>query len=969
MDSKKKSSAIEMDNLFVDNKKVKLGGEYFTKKGKIRKRYQGQLIKSGNKYYTTKDTYSYAFNASGAVSKEDLVFDDRKTLANSYLIEELAKDKDLKGSYRIIVKIDNEIVKTLDYNMDNLNDLNEMLNDGESPYKVFNRNLKPDSRVVIIFSKNKKIPKSVYEQKYLDAECSHCFLTDIQNYYEKRKAIQESLGKSTKKSSACINKIVGKKNKEGLLEKYKDGIPHDSISDVCASLGIGVKIFLPFQKEPILEYKPPTNNFYGKTFSYLNTRLNHLENKETFTHTDIYYKSFDAEPLDFQSLQDLVAEKIANNEYCAYKRGYYGITSAKTVDGYYILDDPRSEIFSQFREDTGLKWTGYNAITHPWLDKFITYGTHFNATVDFRDTSYLDEILANCLSTQNIIKHIDQYKAYSQFFNCKWYEGFCGKITDFRKHTGKATQVGLYYISKLDFTNANRRFVEYNEKLNWFLEGNIYTYAELKALEEYGVEYETEYGCWGADLDFRFTEQMLNEKYTVVLGDREHSVPYYSMFCGMMASDNDTTKYYMNGDHRYFGKFNDSVFYNEASGETHMVFKNPVNYKNKHITAQITAYQRLILLEQLMKMRPDTIYRVCVDGIYYSNHKFTLHKCFRNKEKMTFMNSPSTSYLSHQLVSETDRDELLTYLETLPEYREYYKSELWLGPGGTGKTYTNVEQEKGWINPVYVPHSWKLASNFSRDMKTLVHHSVVNDDKMNNWCKKYNVYILDECSMLTEHQKQLLLKNIDGRIIFLGDLTGQLKPVVKTEDIIKWKATLKADQVWRRMKQMAVNDIDYITELTYVWRFKCEILRRVANEIRECMKKNKKANTTSFQIISRDTVVDFYDYKTDIILCARKEGTKGSCRTYTNKFSHLDKYRIKENKNGYYNGDIVYEEIPNVPTELRHGFTVHSVQGETFTGKIFIDITDMNLETDLRMFYTAISRARYIHQIYLVDRD
>jgi len=221
--------------------------------------------------------------------------------------------------------------------------------------------------------------------------------------------------------------------------------------------------------------------------------------------------------------------------------------------------------------------------------------------------------------------------------------------------------------------------------------------------------------------------------------------------------------------------------------------------------------------------------------------------------------------------------------------------------------------------------------------------------------------------MLTEFQKQLLLDNIQGRIIFMGDLKGQLPPVVKTEDRIKWKATLKADQVWRRINQMTHRGIDYITELSYVWRFKCEILRRVANEIHEHI--TQKANTESFQKITRDKLVDFYDYKRDIILCVRKEGTKGCCRAYTDMFDQLDKYKINENTNGYYNGDIVFEEIPDIKLEKRHGYTIHSVQGETYEGRIFIDITDMNLVTDLRMFYTAISRAQYWEQIVFVKNN
>ena len=40
------------------------------------------------------------------------------------------------------------------------------------------------------------------------------------------------------------------------------------------------------------------------------------------------------------------------------------------------------------------------------------------------------------------------------------------------------------------------------------------------------------------------------------------------------------------------------------------------NYHLGHITAFITAYQRLNVLEQLLKIDYDNIIRVCVDGIY-----------------------------------------------------------------------------------------------------------------------------------------------------------------------------------------------------------------------------------------------------------------------------------------------------------------------------------------------------------------
>ena len=56
-------------------------------------------------------------------------------------------------------------------------------------------------------------------------------------------------------------------------------------------------------------------------------------------------------------------------------------------------------------------------------------------------------------------------------------------------------------------------------------------------------------------------------------------------------------------------------------------------------------------------------------------------------------------------------------------------------------------------------------------------------------------------------------------------------------------------------------------------------------------------------------------------------------------------------------------EPPKGRYEKRHGFTIHSVQGETYEGKIFIDIRNM---FDLTMLYTAVSRARRSDQIHII---
>jgi hypothetical protein len=78
-----------------------------------------------------------------------------------------------------------------------------------------------------------------------------------------------------------------------------------------------------------------------------------------------------------------------------------------------------------------------------------------------------------------------------------------------------------------------------------------------------------------------------------------------------------------------------------------------------------------------------------------------------------------------------------------------------------------------------------------------------------------------------------------------------------------------------------------------------------------------------------------------------------------------EKYYVTRSTSDYSNGDIIitYEDIIRKTVEVRHGFTVHSLQGETIDTKIFINIKDM---FDRRMLYTAISRARKFNQLYLI---
>ena len=106
--------------------------------------------------------------------------------------------------------------------------------------------------------------------------------------------------------------------------------------------------------------------------------------------------------------------------------------------------------------------------------------------------------------------------------------------------------------------------------------------------------------------------------------------------------------------------------------------------------------------------------------------------------------------------------------------------------------------------------------------------------------------------------------------------------------------------------------------------------------------------------------------KEDLILC-RSNKKKN---IYTEMYNDVDKYYILKTDRNYCKGEIVFDK-PNdnykldTDYEIRHGFTTHSIQGETATNKLFID----NAYMEATAIYTALSRAEYLKNIYIVNYE
>ena len=876
------------------------------------------------------------------------------TIWSNDLIRKLVKDNNFTGNYRIVIQKNGSNIFDSQFNIGaNVNSWwneNHLAFQVRSGVMIWNNDLNEDDVINIIFTKEKNLPKKYFSQTFLDGKLAHCILQPIIDWI--KTTIENCKSKSTIATyKSKLNKITGKTVKDkrtkktiSLLEKYKKGVPQDELPTLCEDLQIGMDIDQPFSNKLLFEYRSMKKPL--KVFKYINTRADHVEVCNGEFNEKSIFKNGDTEFVDTRNeLIDLMKQLDEKEEFYIYKKDTYGICSIQTLERNVKIQSDYGSTIRDFEKDTGLKYCSIDALQFPELQSFINQGTHFNGTIDFIDTTdYKRKIPED-------IKHIDMTKAYTQFKKCKYYDGFMLKITDFRK-CDKMVDNGLYSIYDLDLSSCNEKFIKLNDVLDWFRDSNIYTYAELKALEKYGGKFKVNYGCWGIKEDFEFSDDMINKKEEIFYNDVEFKIPYYSKWCGMNCMIKDDKNFWIKGKEQYLQNIDTDAKIYYADNEARVSYKNSYQFNKKHITAQITAYQRLHMLDQLLNMNIDNVIRVCVDGIYYKDHDFKINDIFGDKtDKMTFKNDPCESYLSNLMYCE----DMGSY-STNTEYRPHYKTEIFDGAGGDGKTYTNLFLEYGFVNVVYAPHSNKLESRMKKDymkhfgkkLRVSNHSRLLNEpfslgnDGSDAECYKYNVYIIDECSMLTENQKDYMINNIRGKIIFCGDLEAQLEPIEKE-------------------KQMTYKNIENVFKMSGKnYRFKSSEQLNACNYVRKCIKSGKCVSMKSlpFKNVDRDYVKNNYK-KEDIILVSQHKYND----QWTELFKEIEKYRVKNNTRDFNNGDIIFDKVKKVVCELRHGYTVHSVQGETFKNNIYIDMRGVR---DMKMFYTAISRAEYHTQIFLI---
>lgn len=796
----------------------------------------------------------------------------------------------------------------------------------------------------VIFTRLVDITPKQYEQSF--AAGGHCLLGPIQKWAMDQ--AENANSKTAKKRyETILNRLNGKtlktgEHRVGLLETYADGVPEGVLKEICDELQIAVSVEEPLSNQIYISHRSMKKPL--KHFKYLNTRMHHVDQLTSQMSEDCA-----ADDMTYQEMEQLVYEMRQAGKHCTFSRNAHGVAYIQTMDETYRAACEYTKAEDEFMQENNIYSYRFDALELPQLYEFITRGTHFNGTTDYQELPELD--------TPDL-RHMDIKKAYTQYQKCQLYEkfGLFGKITDFRKCT-TWDQPGMYYILDVDTSSADERFIFYNEKMGWCKSDNIYTSAELQMFHDVGVKFTVSHGAFGPRCDFEFTDKMINGKQTVKKSDGmdDVKISYYAKCVGKWASTSYSKGFCMYGDRDYFENMvthaeGVEVRYDEYNDEAFISYPKNQVYTLKHLTAQITAYQRLLIMEQLLNMKKENIVRVCVDGIYYLDHQFEMGETFADKtHEMTFANSPTESYLSSVFEKEADKhtdrhEELTRGGVTLPDGtcvgrpRKYAENELWVGQGGTGKTYTNIG-DMGLIKPLYVAPSWKLSRRVQNDIKddtganktidVNVLHRVLHMEFSDKLQSKYNVFLFDEVSQYTEADMRAC-RAIPGKKIFMGDIGYQLECIVN-HGCCRKRYTQKKPNMpyfeWLRQEGQceASTDpklFDVVVKCSIDRRAQnCKVLQSVKRKLRTFSRNARYAKTPEIraqinadaleylkqyaECMTQEQVVEAYDVH-DMILCSKHQHIE----EINQSLQHLEKYLVKNTRS--------FTPTPRLYTRHRH---------------------------------------------------
>lgn len=888
---------------------------------------------------------------------------------NVWTVRDILKKFNIRGVVRILFFMRDRLEVDVEYNVPILGinrwwNINNLIHDWMfgSIHSVFfpgGELLLNTMRKIIIVRPTKVKSRKIF-QRFKEG-LNNCFLLPIEKWID-----QKLVGASTRQKRR-YDPLKTKINDYKIL--FRDGAPQDRLQEFANSTRFCIEILDPL-RNTYLKFEPDKKSL--SKFTFINTKINHvnldqLVGKNSATYLDT--------PRDMLNKKN---ELVTGDKFHIYNKYCGKITSIQTLCEHYRLKNDFGNYCIEFEKSTGLDKCKLDAIKNPELTEFIKLGTHVSSCINFRTCN---GVTSSSISTSSSIKHIDQIKCYTQFKVTPYYQGFPARITDFRM-VGKNNDVreflinhiGYFYVKNINNANVITQIKRIFNSLNIYNEDCVLPSVELVFLLDHGYTFDIIYGAWGTTIKFRFDGVMMIK--------RDEGVPYYSKWSGRCGMINTTDKFIIDCESEMANHLASTYpnvryyTYVHPNGtdarECEIIFKKQKAMHLCHVFGFITSYARLNLYEQLFKIQHENILRVVMDGIYYKDCNFNLSDTFRHKDPTITCNASAEKFFYAHLPDINLCKFMKTKSINSVNISSYYKTQLYVGPGGSGKTY-NCLKNNGYVDLIYVTPGWKLARSKKLEHETI---SVTVLARLLGECciSKYkysahpSVIIIDEATMLNNDRKNKILTLYPySKIIFCGDFDEngdiyQLPPI----------------------KGLPMNfiGIDSIVKFTKNRRCTCPLLQQILTNMRKDIKLNRFNFNHFIEIMNNYGRVireDSMEYSiNDFILCSRR-----SCRIckkkwcahnngdnfvqyWTNKYKgrSMEKYLITKSDKKNSTGNIIISETRPPNSEIRHAFTIHAIQGETCANKLFIDLRQF---FDHRMAYTALSRAKSLDQIYLIN--
>jgi hypothetical protein len=342
-------------------------------------------------------------------------------------------------------------------------------------------------------------------------------------------------------------------------------------------------------------------------------------------------------------------------------------------------------------------------------------------------------------------------------------------------------------------------------------------------------------------------------------------------------------------------------------------------------------------------MELDKVVRLASDAIYYLDHEFPITGVFREQQELMKTNFAGLHYVG---VDRYNGD-----VDAIAPARAYNKIEYHEGPGGSGKTHYNLH-DKGLVRVLYVAPTHKLARAKYKETGArcvvLARLCSPNPEKWSALSKYYNVIVVDEVSMMSLNAQEIVLERFPNhRILFCGDMCQlpHFDGPVKTPGFDPSKATKIP-----HTKNYRIDEGDHLLTLLNKMRENIDVqgyAREIACEFKQMALKRLADN-----------------YKADDMILTYSNRTKEYLTELIKARPEIQtKWIVTEKNARYCNGDIIVGPKPQATCEIRHAFTVHSVQGETVDNTLFVC---PEVLVDNRLAYTAFSRARRYSQIFML---